>query len=78
MPTHQELAEDREEAENALLDSMGIGCIIPNKPLLSVEDEDLEIAEMLAEELEELGVLYDADGMTKIRRFIKRKRIGGK
>ena len=61
--------------ENDLLDAMGIGRIIPNLPAGEIEDRDLEIAELLARELTELGILYTASEMRLIRKWIRDKRL---
>ena len=61
--------------ENDLLDAMGIGRIIPNLPAGEIRDRDLEIAELLAKELTELGILYTAAEMRIIRKWIRDKRL---
>jgi len=55
--------------------TIGAGLIIPASPAKEIEDRDLEIAELLAKELTEIGVLYDATQMAKIRRWIRDKRL---
>ena len=56
-------------------EAIGAGRIIPAKPYLPIEDKDLEIAELLAKELTEIGVLYTASEMRLIRKWIRDKRL---
>ena len=55
--------------------TIGAGLIIPASPAKEIEDKDLEIAELLARELTELGILYTASEMRLIRKFIQHKRL---
>jgi len=63
------------DLKNLFPEAIGAGQIIPQQAQYPYTDNDLEVAELLAKELTEIGVLYTAAEMQKIRRFIQHKRL---
>ena len=63
------------DPKNLFPETIGRARIIPNQPAGEIEDRDLEIAELLARELTELGILYTAAEMRLIRKWIRDKRL---